>query len=79
MIMIKKITKDDSLWLRTVLDMCQCNLNTRKLASSLPDIESILRNIKLHLNRSLLNGKDMYEQICITPSDVPNFLFSTPE
>jgi hypothetical protein len=79
MIMMKKITKDDSLQLCTVLDTRQRNLNTRKLASPLPDIESILRNVMLHPYRSLLDGKDAYKQICITPSDIPNSLFSTPD
>lgn len=63
MIMMKKTTKDGSLKLRTVLDTRQRNKNTRKLASPLPDIDTILRNVSSHPYRSLLDGKDAYEQI----------------
>lgn len=79
MIMMKKATKDGSLKLRTVLDTRQHNRNTRKLASPLPDIETILRNVASHPYRSLLDGKDAYEQIRVVPEDVPKTLFATPD
>ncbi|OJA13244.1 hypothetical protein AZE42_10318 [Rhizopogon vesiculosus] len=79
MIMMKKVTKDRSLRLRTVLDTRQRNKNTWKLASPLPDIESILWNVASHLYRSLLDGKDAYEQIRIVPGDVSKSLFATPD
>jgi len=79
MIMLKKATKDGSLRLRTVLDTRQRNDNTKKLASPLPDIETILRNVASHPYRSLLDGKDAYEQIRVEPSHVPRTLFTTPD
>lgn len=79
MIMMKKVMKDGSLKLRTVLDTRQHNKNTRKLASPLPDIETILRNISSHPYRSLLDGKDACEQIHIVPEDVHKTLFATPD
>ena len=71
MLMLKKPTKDGSLRLCTVLDTRQHNSNTRKLASPLPDIETILRNVALHPYRTLLDGKDAYEQIWVEPADIP--------
>lgn len=79
MIMMRKTTKDRSLNLRTILDTRQRNKNTRKLASPLPDIESILHNVSSKPYRSLLDGKDAYEQIHIIPEDVPKTLFATPD
>jgi hypothetical protein len=79
MIMMKKLTKDGSLKLRTVLDTRERNKNTKKLASPLPDIDAILRNVSSHPYRSLLDGKDAYEQIRVVPEDVPKTLFATPD
>lgn len=79
MIMLKKPTKDGSLRLHTVLDTRQHNANTRKLASPLPDIETILRNVASHLYRTLLDRKDAYEQIWVKPTDVPRTLFTTAD
>lgn len=79
MIMMKKATKDGSLRLRTVLDTRERNKNTRKLASPLPDIETMLRAVSSHPYRTLLNGKDAYEQIRVVPEDVPKTLFATPD
>lgn len=79
MIILKKPMKDGSLRLRTVLDTRQRNKNTRKLASPLPDIDTILRNVASHTFHSLLDGKDAYEQIRVEPSDVPKTLFTTPD
>lgn len=71
--------KDGKLRLRTVVDTRQRNVNTRKLASPLPDIDTILRNVVAHPHRSLVDGKDAYEQIRVKPEDVPKTLFTTPD
>ena len=55
------------------------NKNTCKLASPLPDIETILRNVVTHPYHTLLDGKDTYEQIWVTPEDVPKTLFTIPD
>jgi hypothetical protein len=49
------------------------------LASPLPDIETILRNVVSHKFRSLVDGKDAYEQIRVLPEDVHKTLFTTPD
>jgi hypothetical protein len=79
MLMIPKVTKDGSLHLRTVLDTREHNKNTEKLTSPLPDIEYILLEVSSHPYRSLLDGKDAYEQIQVTPKHVPQTLFVTPD
>ena len=79
MIMMQKPSKDGTIRLRTVLDTRQRNTNTKKLASPLPDIDIILHNVSSHKYRSLLDGKDAYEQICVTPEHVPRTLFATPD
>ena len=79
MLMLKKATKDGTLRLRTVIDTRERNANTRKLASLLPDMEAILRNVVSHPYRTLLDGKDAYEQIRVRPEDVPKTLFTTPD
>ena len=55
------------------------NSNTYKLASLLPDIEEILREVSKHKFRSLIDGKDAYEQIRVIPDHVPRTLFTTPD
>ena len=65
--------------MRTVIDSRARNANTRKLASPLPDIETILRNVAAHPYCSLIDGKDAYEQIRVEPEHVPRTLFTTPD
>ena len=65
--------------LRTVFDKREQNANTHKLASPLPDIEEILREVSKHEFRSLIDGRDAYEQIRVVPEDVPLTLFTTPD
>ena len=65
--------------LRTVFDKQEQNLNTYKLASPLPDIEEILREVSKHRYRSLIDGKDAYEQIRVVPEHVPQTLFMMPD
>ena len=55
------------------------NKNTCKLVSPLPDIETILCNVVTHPYHTLLDGKDTYEQIWVTPEDVPKTLFTIPD
>ena len=50
-----------------------------KLASPLPDIEEILREVSKHKYRSLIDGRDAYEQIRVIPEGVPLTLFTTPD
>jgi hypothetical protein len=65
--------------LRTVFDKREQNQNTYKLASPLPDIEEILREVSRHKYRSLIDGKDAYEQIRVVPENVSRTLFTTPD
>ena len=72
MLMIKKPPREDGIVrLRTVVDKREQNANTHKLAAPLPDIEGILRNVVKHKYRSIIDGKDAYEQIRIVPEHVP--------
>ena len=79
MLMLKKPSKDRALRLWTVVNTHERNKNTCKLASPLPDIETILCNVVTHPYCTLLDGKDAYEQIRVTPEDVPKTLFTTPD
>lgn len=80
MLMLKKPNlADNTLRLRTVIDCRERNANTRKLASPLPDIDAILRNVAAHPYRTLLDGKDAYEQIRVITEHVPRTLFNTPD
>ena len=65
--------------LRTVFDKREQNANTYKLASPLPDMEEILREVSRHKYRSLIDGKDAYEQIRVIPEHVQRTLFTTPD
>jgi hypothetical protein len=65
--------------LRTVFDKREQNANTHKLASPLPDIEQILREVSRHKYRSLIDGKDAYEQIRVVPEHVSRTIFTTPD
>jgi hypothetical protein len=49
-----------------------------RLASPLPDIQAILSRVSKYRYRSLIDGKDAYEQIRVEPSDVHKTLFTTP-
>lgn len=64
--------------LRTVLDKHEQNANTEKLVSPLPDIQEILWDISKYQYKSLIDGRDAYEQICVEPNDVHKTLFTTP-
>lgn len=80
MLMIPKISASGGKpGLRTVFDKREQNSNTYKLASPLPDMEEILREVSKHKFRSLIDGKDAYEQIRVIPEHVPRTLFTTPD
>jgi len=80
LLMIPKISSgNDKPGLRTVFDKREQNTNTYKLASPLPDIEEILREVSKHKFRSLIDGKDAYEQIRVIPDHVGRTLFTTPD
>ena len=80
LLMIPKVSStSDKPGLRTVFDKREQNSNTYKLASPLPDIEEILREVSKHKFRSLIDGKDAYEQIRVVPEHVSRTLFTTPD
>ena len=80
LLMIPKVSSNgEKPRLRTVFDKREQNANTHKLASPLPDIEEILREVSKHKYRSLIDGRDAYEQIRVIPEDVPLTLFTTPD
>ena len=57
LLMIPKVsTSSDKPGLRTVFNKREQNTNTYKLASPLPDIEEILREVSKHKFRSLIDG-----------------------
>ena len=75
----KPMNASGQLGLRTVFDKREQNANTHKLASPLPDIEEILREVSRHKYRSLIDGKDAYEQIRVIPEHVSRTIFTTPD
>ena len=70
-------TKEDLIQLRTVIDLREQNKNTKKLLSPLLDIKSVLRRVTFKKYKSLINGKDAYEQIRIIPEHVNRSIFNT--
>ena len=80
LLMIPKVSAtSDKPGLRTVFDKREQNTNAYKLASPLPDIEEILCEVSKHKFRSLIDGKDAYEQIRVVPEHVSRTLFTTPD
>ncbi|RDB29688.1 Retrovirus-related Pol polyprotein from transposon opus [Hypsizygus marmoreus] len=65
--------------LRTVVDLRARNANTVKLSSQLPDIEGILRRASRAKYKSMIDGKDAYEQIRIIPEHVDRSTVTTPD
>ena len=70
-------TKEDLIQLRTVIDLREQNKNTKKLLSPLLNIESVLRRVASKKYKSLIDGKDTYEQIRIIPEHVNRSIFNT--
>jgi hypothetical protein len=81
MLMLRKPKKpgETGIRLRTVFDCRERNLNTKKMASPLPDIDGILHNVAGHKYKSMLDNKEAYEQIRIEPEHVNRSLFNTPD
>ena len=81
MLLLQKLckTKEDVIQLRTVIDLREQNKNTKKLLSPLLDIESVLRRVASKKYKSLINGKDTYEQIRIIPEHVNRSIFNTSD
>ncbi|CAG8640341.1 4465_t:CDS:1, partial [Acaulospora colombiana] len=65
--------------LRTVFAKQRLNDNTIKLSSPLPDIQNILETVAQFKYKSLIDGRDAYEQIRVDPKDVQKTLFNTPD
>ena len=79
MLILPKPGKDGQMGIRTVIDKREDNANTVKLASPLPDIDTILRNVTRHKYWTMLDGKDAYEQIRVQADHVARTLFTTPD
>ncbi|CEL56461.1 hypothetical protein RSOLAG1IB_11933 [Rhizoctonia solani AG-1 IB] len=78
MLFLPKKKLDGEIALRTVLNKCEQNDNTIKLALLLPFQDEILLKISAYPYKSVLNGKDAYKQIRVEEKDVPKTLFHTP-
>ncbi|KAF8753032.1 hypothetical protein RHS01_07371 [Rhizoctonia solani] len=78
MLFLPKKKLDGEIALRTVLDKREQNDNTVKLASPLPLQDEILLKVSAYLYKSVLDGKDAYEQIRVEEKDVHKTLFHTP-
>lgn len=79
MMYLAKPTRDLSLQLRCVVDLRARNANTKRMASPLPDMDTILRNVVSHKYKSMLDLKGAYEQIRIVEEDEKYALMNTPE
>ena len=76
MIILKKPGPKGELRIRTVFDRTALNANTRKVASH---IETILNVVAGYRYRSLIAGRDAYEQIRVESKYVWKTLFNTPD
>ena len=65
--------------LQTVVDLQECNKNTRKLMSPLPDMNGILWWTTSKPFRTVLDLKNAYEQIIIVPEHVEQSAITTPD
>jgi hypothetical protein len=63
--------------LRTVVDCCECNLNTVKDLTPFPDQDMIRNDVARAPFRTKLDMSDTYEQVRVEPEDVKNTAFST--
>jgi hypothetical protein len=79
LLIIKPRKPGDPPLLRTVFDLRARNENTHKMTSPLPDPEGILRRAARHRFRSMMDGKDAYEQIRIEPAHVDRTAVTTPD
>ena len=65
--------------LHVVVDLRECNKNTWKLSSPMPDMDGILRRVTRKKYRSIIDGQDAYEQIRIVPEHVSRSAVTTPD
>ena len=65
--------------LRTVFDLRECNKNTVRMTSPLPDIDGVLRCVASKPFRSVLDLTAAYEQIRIVPEHVDRTAVTTPD
>lgn len=64
--------------MHTVADLREQNSNTHKLALLLPDMNRILRRAVRAKYQSIIDGQDVYEQICIKLDHVERTAVTTP-
>ena len=79
LLVIKPRKPGDPPLLRMVYDLRARNDNTHKMTLPLPDPEGILRRAARHRFRSMMDGKDGYEQIRIAPEHVHRTATTTPD
>lgn len=73
------LTKQGTTLLRSVNDLRLRNLNTKKMASPMPDISSILRRVASKRYLSMLDMKEAFEQIRVIPENVARTALTTPD
>ena len=66
------------LKLRTVIDAREKNNNTIIDTTPLPNQDLIREAVASHKYTSVIDMTDAYEQMCITPEDVPKTIFTSP-
>jgi hypothetical protein len=71
--------EDKVIRIRMVIDKCEQNDNTVKVAAPLPDIHGILKNVIRHPYHTLVDRKDFYEQIRVVSEHMSRTLFNTPD
>lgn len=79
LLIVKPRKPGEPALLRTVFDLRARNENTYKMTSPLPDPEGILRRAARRRFRSMMDGKDAYEQIRIDPAHVQHTAVTTPD
>ena len=79
LLIVKPQKPGEPALLRTVFDLRAQNENTYKMTLPLPDPEGILRRAARHRFRSMMDGKDAYEQIHVDPAHVQCTAVTTPD
>lgn len=78
MIFLKKPEKPgEPIRLRSIIDLQARNANTYKKSSLLPDMDRILKRTAGAKYRLIINGQDVYEQICIKPEHISRTTVTT--
>ncbi len=76
---MRLIKKPASVLLRTVVDLCAWNANTKKLVLPLPNTNGILRHVACTKYFSLMDSSDAYKQVRVEPAHVERTAVSTPD